>query len=201
MASSGKKKPERKMLGRSVIQTVSMASCWVLAMVEANRPMPRPESSSKPEQPRMRLKSPRTGTPNHQWPMASTSRVSMKARMTYGRILPTTSSHGRMGVTMSCSIVPRSRSRTIAVAVRMEVMANRIMPITPGIMKYELTRSGLYQTRVRTSSGGWKFSTSMPERASFSIISEVACCWPIRVAAASAVDPAVASEPSRMNAT
>jgi hypothetical protein len=35
---------------------------------------------------------------------------------------PTINSHERMGVTMSCSMVPRSRSRTMVVAVRMVVM-------------------------------------------------------------------------------
>src|ERR1041385_3876445 len=86
--------------------------------------------------------------------MISTSSVSMNAKMLYGRIFPTTSSQERIGVTISCSIVPRSRSRTIEEAVNNAVMKNRIMPITPGTLKYAAMRSGLYQTCVRTSRGG-----------------------------------------------
>jgi len=41
MASMGKKKPDRKMLGSIVTITVMKASCCVLAIVEANKPMPR----------------------------------------------------------------------------------------------------------------------------------------------------------------
>ena len=61
--------------------------------------------------------------------------MSMNARMAYGRILPTTNSHERMGVTINCSIVPRSRSRTMEEAVSKAVMKYRIMPITPGTLK------------------------------------------------------------------
>ncbi len=82
MASSGKKKPERKMLGSRVIHTVSMASCWVFAMVEANRPMPSPVMRKMPDESRIRPRSPRMGTPNHQCPKASTSMVLKKPRMT-----------------------------------------------------------------------------------------------------------------------
>ena len=46
MASKGKKKPERKTLGKMVNRTVRNASCCVLAIVEASKPMPRLESRS-----------------------------------------------------------------------------------------------------------------------------------------------------------
>ena len=111
------------MPGSRVSQTSSMASCCVLAMVEANRPIPRPESRKMPE---MTMKERQAALDRHVEPEMAhyeTSTVSISARMTYGRTLPTTSSHGRMGVTMSCSIVPRSRSRTTAVAVRIAVKA------------------------------------------------------------------------------
>ena len=77
---------------------------------------------------------PRTGTPNQKCPIARTSNIFKNANNTYGIILPRISSQDRIGVTISCSIVPRSRSRTIDVAVRMEVNVNKIIAITPGIM-------------------------------------------------------------------
>ncbi len=49
-------------------------------------------------------------------------------------ILAITSSHERMGVTMSCSIVPRSRSLTMAAEVRVVVVIIRIIAIRAGIM-------------------------------------------------------------------
>ena len=60
--------------------------------------------------------------------------VSKKAITTYGASLPTSSSHGRMGVTSSCSMVPRSRSRTIAVEVSTPDTKSRITPISAGTM-------------------------------------------------------------------
>src|ERR1044072_258108 len=154
IASIGKKKPERNRLGNMVTITVMKASCCVLAMVEANRPIPRLDKRNKPDSKKIRPRSPRIGTLNHQWPMIRISTMSMKARMVYGMIFPTTSSQERIGVTINCSMVPRSRSRTIEGAVHKAVMKYRIMPITPGTLKYAAIRSGLYQTCVRTSRGG-----------------------------------------------
>src|SRR5215216_3951693 len=156
MASIGKKKPERKRLGSMVTMTVMNASCCVLATVEANSPMPRLEIRNKPERAKIKPRSPLMGTLNHQCPMTRTSSISMSAKMEYGRIFPTTSSHERIGVTINCSIVPRSRSRTMEEAVNNVVMKYRIIPITPGTLKYAAMRSGLYQTCVRTSRGGVK---------------------------------------------
>ena len=48
-----------------------------------------------------------------------------------------------MGVTMICSSVPRSRSRTTAKAVSNKVWNNRISPMTPGTMKFTLSMLGL----------------------------------------------------------
>src|SRR3990172_624900 len=58
-----------------------------------------------------------------------------------------------MGVTISCSMVPRSRSRTMEVAVSMEVSICRIIPISAGTMKYALRRSGVYQSRKSWTTG------------------------------------------------
>ena len=58
------------------------------------------------------------------------------------------SSNGRTGVTMSCSIVPVSFSRTTAIEVSIMVMTIRRRPRMPGTMKLRLLSSGLYQTRT-----------------------------------------------------
>jgi hypothetical protein len=70
------------MLGSSVIHTVSIASCCVLAMVEASKPIPRLDSRNRPESSKISPKSPRMGTLNHQAPIARTSSVLRKARIT-----------------------------------------------------------------------------------------------------------------------
>ena len=67
-------------------------------------------------------------------------------------ILPSKSSQRRMGLTISASSVPFSRSRTIETAIWLIVVCIRSAPIRPGTMKIAETRSGLYQARTRTSS-------------------------------------------------
>jgi hypothetical protein len=47
------------------------------------------------------------------------------------------------GVTMSCSRVPNSRSRTIDMDVMMSIVMERIIPMIPGTMKMLLFRAGL----------------------------------------------------------
>jgi hypothetical protein len=96
---------------------------------------PDPENKNSTQEKTINSSEPRTGTPKIKCPKAITSAASKMPRMTYGRILPNTSSIWRMGVTINCSIVPRSRSRTTAEAVSMAVMAYRIMAMTPGIIK------------------------------------------------------------------
>ena len=65
--------------------------------------------------------------------------------------MPRISSSGRIGVTMSCSIVPISFSRTIESAVSMVVRICRMNPMSAGTMKFAETMSGLYHTRGLTS--------------------------------------------------
>ena len=72
---------------------------------------------------------------------------------TKGASFPMMSCRGVMGVTMSCSRVPSSFSLTMASDVRIVVMIMRIMPRTPGTMKFLLARVGLY--RMRTAGSTW----------------------------------------------
>lgn len=71
-----------------------------------------------------------------------------------GAVFPIMSSTGLMGVTMSCSSVPISRSFTIASEVSIMVTMSRIIDDTPGTMKFTLFSSGLYRTRVRSRTPG-----------------------------------------------
>ncbi len=60
-----------------------------------------------------------------------------------GRILPTVSSHGDTGVAISISRLPRSRSRTSAIAVNSTIVIVRITPTSPGTVFTAARRSGL----------------------------------------------------------
>ena len=60
---------------------------------------------------------------------SSTSRSPINAK---GSVLPRISSTGRMGVTINCSMVPISFSRTIAMAVSISVTSVMMFTTTPG---------------------------------------------------------------------
>ena len=66
----------------------------------------------------------------------------------YGSSLPVISSQRASGVTLSCSSVPISFSRTIAIADRFVVITSSSSATMPGIMKSRLSRRGLNQTRI-----------------------------------------------------
>jgi len=56
-----------------------------------------------------------------------------------------------MGVTISCSIVPTSFSRMIAMEVKSSEMIMIRTATIPGTKKSRLSRFGLYQVRTRAS--------------------------------------------------
>ena len=62
---------------------------------------------------------------------------------TNGSTLPSVSSHGDTGVAISISRLPRSRSRTSAIAVNMTIVMVRITPTSPGTVLTGARRSGL----------------------------------------------------------
>ena len=72
---------------------------------------------------------------------------------TNGKIFPRMISKRVTGVTWSCSSVPRSRSRTIAIAVYWMSVKVRMIAMRPGMMNVAVLRSGLYQGRTRRSTG------------------------------------------------
>ena len=66
-------------------------------------------------------------------------------------VLPMISSIGLSGVTMSCSIVPFSRSLMIAIDVIRSEISMTTKATIPGTKKFWLSRFGLYQVRIRPS--------------------------------------------------
>ncbi len=70
-----------------------------------------------------------------------------------GKIFPRISSRRVTGVTWSCSSVPRSRSRTIAIAVNWMRVKVRMIAMSPGMMNVSVLRSALYQGLTRMSTG------------------------------------------------
>ncbi len=59
---------------------------------------------------------------------------STNATNTDGRVLPMINSRGRSGLTISCSSVPISRSRTTASEVSSSVMSSTMVPMTAGTL-------------------------------------------------------------------
>jgi len=66
-------------------------------------------------------------------------------------VFPRISSEGRSGVTMSCSIVPASFSRMMAIDVSRSDISMMTKATMPGTKKYWLSMFGLYQVRMRAS--------------------------------------------------
>ena len=62
--------------------------------------------------------------------------------------MPAISSQERIGVAISSSRLPRSRSRTIAAAVKITMVMVRITPISAGTICTAVRRSGLYSVRT-----------------------------------------------------
>ena len=90
---------------------------------------------------------------NSSFPSTRTTVICTYPTTMNGTILPSMRLVLVIGVTTSCSSVPRSRSRTIAMLVmRMSIIASST-PMMPGTMNTELLRSGLYHGRTRISSG------------------------------------------------
>ena len=88
-------------------------------------------------------KCPRTGTAKMSLPSSSTTLTCARPMPTKGSTLPRVSSHGETGVAISISRLPRSRSRTRAMAVNSTIVMVRITPIRPGTVLIGARRSGL----------------------------------------------------------
>ena len=84
-------------------------------------------------------------------PTTAIAAVSARPDEKKGIVLPMMNSSGRIGVTMICSSVPTSRSRTTAKAVRLTTMIRVRVAMTPGTKNQRLLKSTLYQGRASSS--------------------------------------------------
>ena len=98
---------------------------------------------------------PRTGTPNTMAASASVVSAFTNASARYGATFPTTICAGRSGDTSSTSIVPRSFSRAMEIAVISAETRVRTNASRPGTKRFWLASVGLNRIRtdVRTSGG------------------------------------------------
>ena len=74
-------KPERNMAGSKVIIATRKASIWVFATVEISIPILKLVTKKRVDNNKITPTSPRTGTPNHHEPIASTDIVSINAQL------------------------------------------------------------------------------------------------------------------------
>ena len=107
-------------------------------------------------QPNSSGKLPRNGTSNQNTATSVTRITSNMPMRAYGSNLPTISSQRASGVTLSCSSVPTSRSRTMAMADRLVVTTSSSSATMPGTMKSRLSSRGLNHTRMSASIGAMR---------------------------------------------
>ena len=133
MLAIGKEKPESNIAGKKNKNVLIIACCCVWLSVEMNSPTPSivkqvearrniQERDAAAER-HLRTRRSRSG--------GSTSR-STKEISTKGIVLPRMNSAGVIGVTMICSIVPISFSRTTAMLVKSRLTRLTTITITPG---------------------------------------------------------------------
>ena len=84
--------------------------------------------------PNRKIRLPWIGTSKHHRMRSRISEVSPSPRNRYGATLPSISPSGCEGVTISCSIVPRSRSRTIEPDARKIAIICIRIATRPGMM-------------------------------------------------------------------
>ena len=111
-----------------------MACCCVLEIVEINSPTPSTDKRYIAVLAVRSTTDPFIGIANQNTPTSVTRAISKKLMAAKGRVFPRTSSTGLSGVTISCYMVPISRSRTTAMAVRSRQVSMIMMAITPGTL-------------------------------------------------------------------
>ncbi len=111
------------------------ASCWVLETVEMRSP--RPSAGEQVEDARQRAERGQLPVERHAEPEQRDGRDQRQVEETDERErdrLAGDQLAGVSGLTMSCSRVPISRSRTTASAVRSRQMSSMIAPTTAGTL-------------------------------------------------------------------
>ena len=151
MVLMGNPKPEKVMAGMMKKNDVTIACCCVAEMVEISKPTPSMHKINRTAPSASTETWPRKGTWNHSDPTTEISATSKMPIRKNGSVLPRMNSAGRMGVTIICSSVPISRSRTTAKAVSVITRTSVRLPMIPGTKNQRLLRSGLYQGRGASS--------------------------------------------------
>src|SRR5690606_1481899 len=136
-------KPEIRIDGRNTKIVICIAWNCDCARVEISSPSARLATISSSAAMYTSSRLPSSGTSNIQMPRPRISVVWTTPMAAYGSTLATISSLRSSGVAISSSMLPCSRSRTIAIAVNMVMVIVRMMPISPGTMLTALRRSGL----------------------------------------------------------
>jgi len=124
--------PENSMAGKKKKNVVIIACCCVRLTVEMKSPIPSVPSRNSAVPSSRSAKLPRNGISNQKRPTADTSAVSTKPTTANGAHFPRMNSTGRIGVTMTCSIVPVSFSRTIAMLVSIRPTSITSIAMIPG---------------------------------------------------------------------
>ncbi len=132
MLAMGKEKPESNIAGKKNRNVLIIACCCVWLSVEMNSPTPSIVSRYSPVETYNSRMLPRNGTSNQKKPIRRIKVTSTKLISTKGSVLPRMNSAGVMGVTMICSIVPISFSRTTAMLVNNRLTRLTTITITPG---------------------------------------------------------------------
>ncbi|MCY1277213.1 hypothetical protein D9M70_259010 [compost metagenome] len=130
-----------------------MAWNWLSAKVERKMPRVRLAKMNTSEATYSSSSEPRTGTSNSSRPTSRITVTCTRPMPTKGSTLPMVSSQGDTGVVMSISMLPRSRSRTRAMAVNSTMVMVRITPTSPGTVFSGARRSGLYRLTTDTLLG------------------------------------------------
>ena len=101
-------------------------------------------------------KEPVSGTSNSHLDIATDKSIPPMPSTKYGISFPSRISPTVTGVTISASIVPRSHSRAITIAVNSAPISVMITTTRPGTRKFRLRTPELNHTRCSTSTGASK---------------------------------------------
>lgn len=145
MLDIGKLNPDRVNNGLITKKLVTNACCCILQMVEIRRPIPSTESRYRTV-PRINVNGlPENGTSNQSVAMMAINETNESPMKKNGTAFLITNSSGLTGVTMICSSVPTSLSRTTAKDVRFTIITNVSVAMTPGTKDRRLLSPALYQ--------------------------------------------------------
>ena len=136
-------KPEKKTLGSRKTMDICSACIWFSALVPTSKPRLSSANTYTSVENIMEKTLPSIGTKNTKRIMVNKTTAMVMPMQRYGTSLPSMSPAGLNGLTSNCSSVPRSRSRTKAMAAATVVPICKTTPITPGTKKFGARMAGL----------------------------------------------------------